>query len=74
MQLKGFRAIKRGLVLVRGPSVPLVGPSVPLTGPQFPLRGPFFNCLIVADLSVTAGAFNCIGPQGASKNVGLGRA
>ena len=69
MQLKGVRAIKRGLVPVTGPSVPLTGPSVPLTGPRFPLRGPFFNCLIVGH----SPGFNCIGPRGASKNRGLGR-
>ena len=48
-----------------------MGPSVPLTGPPFPLRGGggLFNCLIVGHSL----GFNCIGPWGASKTIGLGR-
>ena len=66
---KRFRAIKRGPVLVTGPPVPGTGPSVPLTGPLFPIRGPLFNSLIVGHNP----GFHCIGPRGASKNIGLGR-
>ena len=62
MQLKGFRAITRG-------PVPATEPSVPDTGPLVPLTGALFNCLIVGH----SPGFNCRGPRGASKNIGLGR-
>ena len=61
--------LKRGPVPVTGPSVPDTGPSVPDTGPSFPLTGALCNCLIVGH----SPGFNCIGPRGASKNIGLGR-
>ena len=61
--------MKRGPVPVARPSVPLMGPSVPVTGPRFPVQGALFNCLIVGH----SPGFNCIGPRGASENIGLGQ-
>ena len=37
--VKGLRAMKRGPVLVTGPSVALMGPLVSLIGLRFPLWG-----------------------------------
>ena len=55
-------------VPVTVPSVPDTGPSVLLTGPQFLLEA-LLNCLIVGHRI----GFNCIGPRGTSKNIGLGQ-
>ena len=66
-QSKGRRAIKRGPVSVTGPRVPLPGHRFHLQAFGSPCGGPL-NCLIVGH---TAG-FNCIGPRGASKGIGLG--
>ena len=46
---------------------PVRGPLVLLTGPRFPLMGALFSCLIVGH----SPGFDCIGPRGASKNIGL---
>ena len=70
LQLKGhFRQLK-------GPSVPVTGGgggSVPLTGPSaggsVALTWALLNCLIVGH----SPGLSCIGPRGASKNIGLGR-
>ena len=37
--------------------------------PSVPHTGALFNCLIVGHIP----GFNCTGPRGASKNIGLGR-
>ena len=42
---------------------------VPVTEPSVPLTGALFYCLIVGH----SPGFNCVGPRGASKNIGLGR-
>ena len=62
MQLKGAR------FLLQGPWFPLraIGPPY---RPSVPLTEALFNCLIVGH----SPGFNCTGPRGASKNVGLGR-
>ena len=55
------KAIKRG-------AVPVTGPLVLVTGHRSPIGGPL-HCLIV----IHSPGFNCVGPQCASKNIGLGR-
>ena len=65
MQLKGFRAKAR--FLLQGPRFPIRGHRFPLQALGSPWRGPF-NCLIVGHNP----GFNCIGPRGVSKNIGLG--
>ena len=64
----GPKKLMRFMQLKGGP-VPVTGPSVLLTGPSVPLTGALFNCVIVG----RSPGFNCTGPRGASKNIGLGR-
>ena len=68
---KGFcaKTKKKGGAGFHRALVPLTGPSVPVTGPSLPLTRALSNCLIVGH----SPGFNCIGPRGASKNIGLGR-
>ena len=73
---RGFVQLKGGRFLLQGPRFPIRGPRFPIRGHRFPdtgasvpLTGALLNCLIVGH----SPDFNCIGPRGASKNIGLGR-
>ena len=60
--------MKRGFVQSKGGPASVTGPSVPLTG-AIGSRVPVTGALLI----VTVPGFNCIGPRGASKNIGLGQ-
>ena len=62
MQLKGPGSCYRAL----GSPYRAIGSPF---GPSAPLTGALLNCLIVGQ----SPGFNCIGPRGASKNIGLGQ-
>ena len=55
-------------VVCQGPRFPLRGHRFPYR-PSVPLTGALFNCPIVGH----SPGFNCIGPRGASKSIGLGQ-
>ena len=71
MQLKGvgFVQLNGARFLLQGPRFPSRKPLVSVAGPRFPLAEALFNGRIVGH----SPGFNCIGPQDASKNIGLGR-
>ena len=54
---------------LKGVSCNQNGPGSSYRALSSPYGGALFNCLIVGH----SPGFNCIGPRGASKNIGLGR-
>ena len=68
------RAIKRGFMQLKGARFLLQGPRFPVRGHRFPLqplRSPYGGPFYLSDCRSQFPGSNCIGPLGASKNVGL---
>ena len=72
MKLKGFCAIKRGPVPVTGPlgsPYRAIGSPYRAIGSPYRPSVPLTGALLLSNCRSQPG-FNCIGPRGASKNIG----
>ena len=60
---------------LKGDGFLLQGPQFPIRGHPFPLQAsvPLTGALLNGLMAGHTPGFNCTGPRGASKNIGLGR-